>query len=271
MAASAGSALTTFEPMAHIDPPLKHHPHDESKLHGSPSGWLGKFHAYITEFVYGGIDGAVTTFAVVAGAAGAGLGTTTTIILGFANLIADGFSMAVGAYLSAKTDEETYDRALAQEYWEVDHLPDVEREEIREIYAAKGFEGALLEQVVDVICADKDRWVDEMMKSELELFPEEKKPITTAWMTFLSFNLVGFVPLYVYLMHPFSWMSRYSENELFTASAISTGLAFVGIGVLKARVNSRPIWRSVAETVLLGALAAVLAYAAGDLLEQWLR
>jgi len=256
--------------MAHIDHPLKHHPHDESRFHASPSGWFGRFQIYITEFVYGGIDGAVTTFAVVAGAAGAGLETTTTLILGFANLIADGFSMAVGAYLSSKTDEETYDRALAQEYWEVDHLPDVEREEIREIYAAKGFEGELLEQVVEVICADKDRWVDEMMKSELELFPEEKKPLTTAWMTFLSFNLVGFVPLAVYVFHYMPWMNSFSNEKLFTWSAILTGLAFVGIGVLKARVNNLSLWRSVAETVLLGALAAVLAYAAGDLLEKWL-
>jgi VIT1/CCC1 family predicted Fe2+/Mn2+ transporter len=256
--------------MAHIDPPRKHHLHDESRFHASPSGWLGRFQVYITEFVYGGIDGAVTTFAVVAGAAGAGLETTTTLILGFANLIADGFSMAVGAYLSSKTDEETYDRALAQEYWEVDHLPDVEREEIREIYAAKGFEGALLEQVVEVICSDKDRWVDEMMKSELELFPEEKKPLTTAWMTFVSFNVVGFIPLAVYVLHYMPWMADFSNQELFTWSALLTGLAFVGIGVLKARVNSRPMWRSVAETLLLGALAAVLAYAAGDLLEKWL-
>ena len=256
--------------MAHIDPPLKHHPHDESRFHAVPTGLLGRFQSYITEFVYGGIDGAVTTFAVVAGAAGAGLGINTTLILGFANLIADGFSMSVGAYLAAKTDEETYDRALKQEYWEVDHLPDVEREEIREIYQAKGFEGELLEQVVDVICADKDRWVDEMMKSELELFPEDKKPLAKAYMTFLSFNLVGFVPLAVYVLHYMPWMPDYDTTQLFTLSASATGLAFVAIGILKARVNSRPILRSVGETVLLGALAAVLAYAAGDVLESWL-
>ncbi len=256
--------------MVHIDPPFKRNLHDESHYHSSPSGWLGRFQAYITEFVYGGIDGAVTTFAVVAGAAGAGLETTTTLILGFANLIADGFSMAVGAYLSSKTDEETYNLALAQEYWEVDHLPEVERREIRDIYAAKGFEGALLEQVVDVICADKDRWVAEMMKSELELFPEEKKPLATAWMTFVSFNLVGFVPLAVYVGHYMPWLAHFSNQKLFTWSAILTGMAFAGIGVLKARVTSRPMWRSVSETVLLGALAAVLAYVAGDLLEKWL-
>ncbi len=256
--------------MVHIDPPLKHQPHDEARLHDVPTGILGRFQSYITEFVYGGIDGAVTTFAVVAGAAGAGLGINTTLILGFANLIADGFSMSVGAYLAAKTDEETYDRALKQEYWEVDHLPEVERAEIREIYQAKGFKGELLEQVVDVICADKDRWVDEMMKSELELFQEDKKPLAKAWMTFVSFNLVGFVPLAVYVLHYMPWMAEYTTSELFTLSASATGLAFVGIGVLKARVNSRPVLRSIAETVLLGALAAVLAYAAGDVLESWL-
>ena len=252
------------------DQAIRQHPHDESKLHQVPGGLLGRFHGYITEFVYGGIDGAVTTFAVVAGSAGAGLGVDTTLILGFANLIADGFSMSVGAYLAAKTEEETYDRALAQEYWEIDHLPDVERAEIREIYQAKGFEGELLEQVVDVICSDKDRWVDEMMKSELELFKEEKKPLAKAGMTFLSFNLVGFVPLGVYVLHYMPWMASNTNSELFAWSAGSTGLAFIGIGLLKARVNNRPVLRSILETLSLGALAAVLAYVAGDILENWL-
>jgi len=256
--------------MLNRDQSIKQHSHDESKLHHVPGGLLGRFHSYITEFVYGGIDGAVTTFAVVAGSAGAGLGVDTTLILGFANLIADGFSMSVGAYLAAKTDEETYDRALAQEYWEIEHLPDVERAEIREIYQAKGFEGELLEQVVDVICSDKDRWVDEMMKSELELFKEEKKPLAKAWMTFMSFNLVGFVPLAVYVFHYMPWMPGHTNSELFVWSAGSTGLAFIGIGILKARVNSRPVFRSLLETLSLGALAAVLAFVAGDILENWL-
>ena len=166
-------------------------------------------------------------------AAGAGLSTVTVLILGFANLIADGFSMAVGAYLSAKTEDEAYQKTLDQEYWEVENIPDVERQEIREIYQAKGFEGDLLEQVVDTICADKDRWVDDMMKSELFLFPSNKQPIWVALWTFISFNLVGVIPLTVYIWHA----TDPAGLPLFQWSAGLTALAFMVIGYLKAKVN----------------------------------
>lgn len=75
------------------------------------------------ELVYGGIDGSVTTFAVVSAAAGAGLSTAVILILGLANLVADGFAMSVGAYLSKKTERDHYRKQRAIEAWEVDHLP----------------------------------------------------------------------------------------------------------------------------------------------------
>src|SRR6478752_319047 len=106
---------------------------------------------YIAEFVYGGIDGAITTFAVVAGATGAGLNISVVIILGVANLLADGFSMSVGNYFSTKAEQDNYDKHKAIEYWEIEHLREKEIEEIREIYAKKGFKGELLEQVVSTI------------------------------------------------------------------------------------------------------------------------
>ena len=96
---------------------------------------------YLGEFVYGGIDGSVTTFAVVAGSAGAGLPGSVIIILGFANLIADGFSMSVGSYLSKKSEMQNYEKHKKIEYWEVENIPEKEKEEIREIYREKGFEG----------------------------------------------------------------------------------------------------------------------------------
>ncbi len=85
---------------------------------------------YISEFVYGGIDGAITTFAVVAGAAGAGMDASVVIILGFANLIADGFSMSVGSYFSTKTENDNYERHKTLEYWEIENLREKEIEEI---------------------------------------------------------------------------------------------------------------------------------------------
>src|SRR5687767_11405864 len=132
---------------------------NEGQLHGKFLPFA-RLREYLGEFVYGGIDGCVTTFAVVAGASGANLAIEVILILGFANLLADGFAMSVGNFLSVRSEMDNYNKHKQVEYWEVDNLPDKERSEIREIYEAKGFSGTLLDQVVEVITADKDRWVD---------------------------------------------------------------------------------------------------------------
>lgn len=224
---------------------------------------VNRFQEYLGEFVYGGIDGSVTTFAVVAGAAGAGLDSAVVIILGFANLIADGFAMSVGSYLSTKSEQENYDKHKAVEYWEVEHLPEKERQEIREIYQAKGFEGELLERVVAVITEDSDRWVDVMMKEELEMTEQTKSPLAMGGVTFLSFQLFGLIPLLVYVVDYFAPKGF----DLFLISSVMTGVAFFLIGYLKSVVNQTNKLRSVLETLFLGGAAAALAYFVGDVLE----
>ena len=219
---------------------------------------------YLGEFVYGGIDGAVTTFAVVAGSAGAGLESSIVIILGFANLIADGFAMSVGSFLSKKSEIQNYNKHKQIEYWEVDNIPEKEREEIREIYAAKGFKGELLDQVVATITADKDRWVDVMMKEELEMAEENKSPFAMGLITFLSFIMMGFVPLVIYVIDYLGTI----EAQLFTVSSILTGVTFMGIGYLKGLVTNTAKIRSILETLVLGGAAATLSYFVGDFLEQ---
>ncbi len=245
----------------------KHPYRHESRIHGSKYPLINRFQDYIGEFVYGGIDGSVTTFAVVAGAAGAGLDSAVVIILGFANLIADGFAMSVGSYLSTKSEKEKYEKHKAEEYWEVDHLPEKERQEIREIYQEKGFEGELLEDIVAVITKDRDRWVDVMMKEELEMSEETKSPLAMGGVTFLSFLFFGFIPLLVYVLDYFLIL----DSDLFLYSSILTGVTFAIIGVLKALVNQTKIWRSVSETLFLGGAAASLAYFVGDVLEGLFR
>lgn len=240
-----------------------HHAH-EDRIHGSRFPLVNRFQEYLGEFVYGGIDGSVTTFAVVAGATGGNLDSKVVIILGFANLLADGFAMSVGAFLSTKSEKENYDKHKKIEYWEVDHLPQKEREEIREIYQAKGFEGELLEKVVDTITADKDRWVDVMMKEELEMSEESKSPAAMGGVTFGSFLLWGLVPLIIYVVDYFSP----HDWPLFAISSVLTGIVFVIIGGLKAVVNQTKMLRSVLETLFLGAAAAAVSYYVGDLLEQ---
>jgi VIT1/CCC1 family predicted Fe2+/Mn2+ transporter len=238
----------------------------EHKLHQQDKSFLSKFSDYLGEFVYGGIDGSVTTFAVVAGAAGAGLSSQVVIILGFANLLADGFAMGIGAYLSKKSEQDNYDKHKKVEYWEVDHLPEKEKEEIRDIYRQKGFEGELLEKVVETITADKDRWVDVMMKEELEMMEESRSPLAMGGVTFGSFVVVGLIPLLVYV---YDYMSPTGAN-LFMISSVMTGIAFLFIGWMKTYVTQTSKWKGMLETLALGAAAAIVSYAVGSWLEQLL-
>ena len=236
----------------------------ESEIHLENTRF-GKLQEYLREFVYGGIDGAVTTFAVVAGGFGANLDAGILIILGFANLLADGFSMSVGAYLSAKSEKDNYDKHEKIEYWEVENLPEVEREEIAEIYRQKGFKGELLDKIVDHICSDKDLWVAEMMKDELGMMRDSKSPFKIGLATLISFILVGFIPLMVYLWDFFFP----TDLNIFLWTSILTGVAFLIVGWLKGIVNQTSAIRSISETVALGLLAAVVAYYVGDILESF--
>ncbi len=225
--------------------------------------WL---HEYLGEAVYGGIDGCVTTFAVVAGSEGAGLGTEVVIILGCANLIADGFSMSVGAYLSSKSEKARYSKERQNEYWEIENKRESEVDEVREIFSELGFEGNLLENVVDKITENEDRWVDVMMKHELELVREKKTSFAIGLNTFISFCFFGLIPLTIYLFDLFQNL----DVELFPISAGMTAAAFLVIGWSKSYVTHTSKLRGIVETILLGTAAALLAYGAGDALEQWL-
>ena len=227
-------------------------------------GWFKRNQNYLGEFVYGGMDGAVTTFAVVAGAVGAGLDQAVIIILGFANLFADGFAMSVGSYLSAKSVIDNYDKHKRREYWEVEHTPESEKQEIREIYTAKGFKGELLERVVDQITADKDRWVDVMMKEELLMAEEKKSPFKIGLVTYLSFFAIGFIPLTIYVLN---YIFQFSGN-MFIWTILLTSSCFILIGYLKTYVTQTSKIKGILETLSLGLIAATLAYFVGDLLER---
>lgn len=234
------------------------------KEHLDDHSLIKRYQQYLGEFVYGGMDGSVTTFAVVAGAYGASLESSVVIILGFANLFADGFAMSVGAYLSSKATLDNFKKHRNIEYWEIDHKRDSEVEEVREIYRNKGFEGELLEKVVDVITADNDRWVDTMMKEELEMLPDGKSPTMIGIMTMVSFLLIGLIPLMIYVADFISSLGIH----LFTVSSIMTGVAFLLIGWFKSYVNQTSRLRGILETIILGASAATVAYYVGRILDS---
>lgn len=220
----------------------------------------GKPQSYLRDFIYGGIDGTVTTFAVVAGVVGAEMAASTALILGAANLIADGFSMAVGNFLGTRSELETRDRLRAEELRHIAVVPDGEREEIRRIFAAKGFSGADLERAVGIITSDQERWVETMLQDELGLSLSPRSPGRAALSTFGAFVLAGSVPLFAFVA---DWLKPGSVRSPFAWSAALTGATFFLIGALKSRFVARGWLRSGAETLLIGGSAAILAYAAG--------
>ncbi len=238
--------------------------HNEHKIHKFGSSGFRVINKYLGEFVYGGIDGSVTTFAVVSGAVGAGLDSSIIIILGCANLLADGLAMSIGAFLSTRAEIDRYNKNMKTEYWEIEHMPEKEKEEIREIYRAKGFNGELLEQIVEVITEDDDRWVDVMMKEELEMQKETKSPIWVGGATYISFLILGIIPLSVYF---WDFIVAPIENT-FLLSIILTSIGFLLIGYLKAVINGTNKLRGIAETLILGSIAAAVSYYVGDLIEH---
>ncbi len=215
-------------------------------------------HNYVRDWIYGGVDGAVTTFAVVSGVAGAELSTSIVLILGFANLVADGFSMAASNFLGTRAEIDDYRRLEKIEYRHIEVAPEGEREEVRQIYREKGFEGEELEKAVELITSDKDRWVKTMLTEEYGLPSEIRSPWLAAASTFSAFIVCGLVPLIPYL---FGWGSS------FLVACIMTGVTFFLIGSFKSRWSTQSWLRSGMETLLVGALAAGLAYGVGVLLK----
>ena len=163
---------------------------------------------YLSEIVYGAIDGIVTTFAVVAASVGAGLSSAVVIILGVANLIADGFSMGVSAYLSAKSE-------------------------------------AALEQ-----------------KDGRE---SKKQPVKIGVATFGAFVAVGFVPVMVYVA---DYVFKLNFDNLFLIASVMAAAAFAFVGVLKSVVAKESVVSAIFETLGLGAVAALVAFYLGDVLER---
>ncbi len=216
--------------------------------------------------MYGATDGAVTTFAVVAGVVGASLSPSIVLILGFANLLADGFSMAVGNYLAAKTRIEYIEKARRREEWEIDNLVEQEKQEIRDIYAKKGFKEELLEEIVRIITSRRKVWVDTMMREELGLIEGRTRPIDTAITTFVAFNLVGLIPLLPFIVMFVAGFAIIASFDAFTYSIILTGAAFFLIGGVKGRMVQKPLIRSGLGTLLIGGIAASVAFVVGYIL-----
>jgi len=214
----------------------------------------------ISDAVLGGIDGCVTTFAVVSGALGAGFSSSVALVLGFANLIADGFSMAVSNYESIKAQQDFTESVRLAEQEHIEKIPVGEKEEIRQIFQKKGFAGDILDKIVETIISDKNLWIDTMLTEEHGLQQNNLNPFKSGVATFTAFIFVGTIPLLPFLVPHLHMQSQ------FIISACLAGMMFFMIGALKSHLFSKPVFSSGIKTLLTGGIAASLAFITGYIL-----
>ena len=208
----------------------------------------------LRDAVYGAIDGTITTFAIVAGVAGAGLAPIVIVVLGLANVLADGFSMAAANYSGSKAERDNARRIREIEERHIKEHPRGEWHEAREILSQKGLSGQVLDAATNAITADRERWIELMMEGEYGLGGTDPHPLKAALTTFVSFLVAGMIPLLPFIL---------GLDRAFTLSAWMTMASFFAIGALKSRWSLSPWWRSSIETCLIGGVAATVAFGVG--------
>lgn len=219
---------------------------------------------YLKEIVYGGSDGIITTFAVVAGFTGAQsqainqYPVVIVLIFGFANLLADAFSMGMGNVLSIFADKDVYKTERDKELYEIKNNLEFEKKETIYILKKKGFTEEEARKITELYSKNENYWADFMMRFELEMpTPEHENPLLTGLSTFSAFVLFGFIPLIPYVL--------ITGGDKFLTSVIFTFIALVLLGVLRWKVTTQALWRTISETVVLGGIAAIIAYFVGTL------
>ncbi|ABG30011.1 VIT1/CCC1 transporter family protein [Roseobacter denitrificans] len=216
----------------------------------------GQRAGHLKDMIYGGIDGAVTTFAIVAGVAGAGLSHHIIVALGVANIIADGFSMAASNYSGTKAELDDRKRIIQVEERHIEQHPDGELEELRQILQMRGLSGDVLEEATTAISQSKTNWIDMMLTDEYGLSRVEPEPMKAALATFAAFLVAGSIPLIPFLLN---------LDDAFSISIFATLLTFFLIGTGKSRWSLSKWWKSGFETLLIGGVAALLAFSVGSL------
>jgi VIT1/CCC1 family predicted Fe2+/Mn2+ transporter len=235
----------------------KDHSHEPEDIAGRLANGIRP--SYLRDWVNGGIDGTVTTFAVVAGVAGADLSARIVLILGAANLLADGFSMAASNYSATRTELQEMSRLRRMEERHIDLYPEGEREEVRQILFAKGFREEELERAVAITTATRETWINTMLSDEHGQPSFVRSPMWAGFFTFVAFGICGFIPLLPYIA---------GFGDSLYLSAVLSGTVFFAIGSLKSGWVGVHWFRAGAETFLIGALAASLAYLAGSVLKS---
>ncbi len=233
---------------------MSDHGHSQSEIRArlDRAGSAG----HLRDAIYGGIDGSVTTFAIVAGVAGAGLSPYIIVALGVANVLADGFSMAAGNYSGTKAELDKAQRLRRIEEEHLRRYPEGERRELREILRDKGLSGEVLDAATEEISRDREQWITLMLEGEYGVAPVDPHPMKAALVTFVAFLAAGIIPLLPFIL---------SLPNAFATSAFLTFAVFFAIGAAKSRWSLASWWKSGGETLLIGGMAAAIAYFVGTL------
>ena len=211
----------------------------------------------MANIILGGQDGLVNVLGIVLGVASATNDKFIVLIAGLVATFAESISMAAVAYTSVRAEQDHYRMEMEQEKWEMEHLPEVETEEIRLIYMRKGFRGKELENLVKSVTHNKDLWLSVMMSEELGLPPVEKQnPVRAAWIVGFSAIVGSVIPLV-----PFLFMS---VAEAIPASLVISTVVLFAVGAYKAKITIGSWLRSGIEMAVIGMLAAIVGWLVGS-------
>lgn len=217
--------------------------------------------AVLTDIVIGMSDGLTVPFALAAGLSGAVQDTHIIVIAGIAEIAAGSIAMGLGGYLAGKTEQDHYNSELKREYYEVENLPDKEREEVREVFVNMGFSKELQDKALEELCKDKDKWVEFMMKNELGLDkPDPKRATKSAMNIGLSYIAGGLVPLSPYFF-------TQTPVDALKISVVLTLICLFVFGFFKSKVTGVNAISGAFKVMLIGALAAGAAFAVAKLFE----
>lgn len=232
---------------------------DHSKYHSHDTG--GRF---LGDVVFGANDGIITTFAVIAGAVGANFSNTVIIVLGIANLLADGISMGLGNYLGQKSRRDYIRKKEKEEEWGIKNIPESERQEVKSIFESLGFNGKDLSRAVEIVTSKKKSWVDIMMKMELKLYDDKvASPARKGLIMFVAFVVVGFIPLIPFVFD-------FGGDVKFYISLVFSGIAMFTVGAVRSKFIPKKWLTAGLEMLLIGGLAAGAAYLLGNVIANLL-
>lgn len=241
----------------------------EGSLLGKATEHHEKSGDWIKSMVYGGLDGIITTFAVVAGASGGGLGVNVILILGFSNMFADALSMGVGDALSTKAENERILKEREREAWEMNNYREGEIQEMVELYEERGMSRKDAEIAIRLMAKYEDFFVNVMMVEELGLQvpDEDENPWFDGFITFCSFVFFGIFPLLGYVIFA---SFNLELASLFGISCGLTGVMLFLLGVFKSRFTGQTWWLSGLEILLLGGVTAAVSFLIGWIVEDQL-